>query len=230
MKLDTPAFIEAHNSLRRAIETYVRWSPSQITRGDHLKNDPKLGERAWSIPQTTGEFLFALIKTIGAESALELGTSIGYSTLWIAAGISENNANPRLLTIEKNEEKQNIAKLILDQMFPGIEFHTGRILDILPLISYRFDLIFMDADRGNYSDYWIYIKKLLYEKSIVVIDNALHDQDAVRDFQAVITTDPNLSTLLHPLDNGLLLIALANGDHNDLRSIVFHASQNMIHR
>jgi predicted O-methyltransferase YrrM len=192
-------------------QDYVTYSPSQIEKGEHLLNDPKIGERAWSIPKTTGEFLFNLIQKTGSTSGLELGTSVGYSTLWFTAGLTENDPHAQLITIEKNNVKSKIAQEnLLSKFEKNITFHTGRIIDILPELNQTFDIIFMDADRGNYQEYWKHVKKLMNEKSIVIIDNALRIQKSVQEFQQELNSDTTLVTHLHNLDNGLFIVTLQN--------------------
>ena len=204
------------------VENYVAYSPSQIERGDHLKDDPALGERAWSIPRTTGEFLYHLIKKNEATTALELGTSVGYSTLWIAAALDQNSSRFTLTTIERNPEKSIIAKETLSSAFPTIHFHSGIINNYFQTLptGTMFDFIFMDADRGSYKEYWSYIKTFLHEKSIVVIDNALRDQKSVIEFQDFLTSDESLSTYLHCMDNGLFIVTRSDGKYSDISSLI----------
>ena len=82
-----------------------------------------------------------------------------------------------------------------------------------------FDFIFMDADRGNYQEYWNYLKYFLHKKSIVVIDNALRNQKSVTDFQDFIRTDTTLMSYLYPLDNGLFMIARTDNEY-DLKELL----------
>lgn len=202
-------------------ESYVHYSESQVEKGEHLLNNPKIGERAWSIPQTTGEFLYKLITQNGLQNGLELGTSIGYSTLWVISALTENNPDAKLVTIEKNEAKSQIAQSYLLPTFTkNITFHTGRILDFLPNIHNSFDFVFMDADRGNYQEYWKYIFPLLNKKSIVIIDNASRVQKSVQEFQETLTNDPRIKTHLHGLDNGLLIITLAESNYSNIQNLI----------
>lgn len=89
----------------------------KIARGDHLKDDPSIGEHAWSIPETTGKLLYSLITSHDLKTGLELGTSVGYSTLWIAAGLAHNSTSAHLITIERNGEKSEIARTTLSPVF-----------------------------------------------------------------------------------------------------------------
>ena len=221
MKRDTDQFNILHTEILEHVRNYVMYSPSQIARGDHLKNDTTVGERAWSIPKTTGTFLYSLIVNLKCSSALELGTSIGYSTLWIAAALDEQAENAKMITLEKNPEKSEIAQNTLGEHFPFIHFHSGIISNYLPMIpdNTTFDFIFMDADRGNYQEYWNYLKHFLHQKSIVVIDNALRNQQSVTDFQDFIRADSTLTSYLHTLDNGLFIIARTDSGY-DLKGLL----------
>lgn len=212
MNIESPEFLSLLEQATYNAKNYILYSPTQIARGDHLKNDPAIGERAWSIPETTGRFLYTLITDHNLITGLELGTSVGYSTLWIIAALTQNSPNAHLVTIEKNPEKSTLAKNTLSPIFGNnITFHSGIIdnyLRTLPENS-QFDFVFMDADRGKYMRYWPFIKNCLHKKSIVVIDNALRNQHSVREFQDFLKTDPSLSVYLHELDNGLLIVKLA---------------------
>jgi predicted O-methyltransferase YrrM len=210
MHYQSPDFISLLGTAQHHATTYVQYSPDQIAKSEHIHNDPRTGERAWSIPETTGKFLYDRIMENNFQNGLELGTSIGYSTLWIASALTENNPNAPLITIEKNGTKSSIAQSYLCPMFAkNIIFHTGRIGEILPTINYPLDFIFMDADRGNYRTYWEYIFPLLHKKSMVIIDNANRVQKSVQEFQDFLREDDRISVTLNPMDNGLLIITLA---------------------
>ena len=222
MNKTDPEFIKILETITKNANNYVLYSPTQVARGEHLIGDPTSGERSWSIPKTTGEFLYTLITKLGLCTGLELGTSIGYSTFWIAAALHENSPNYTLTTVERNPEKSMIAKETLLPYFPQIYFHSGIINHFLPTLpdTTTFDFIFMDADRGNYMFYWESIKTYMHAKSIVVTDNALREQKSVQDFQNHIMSDSAFVTYLHPLDNGLFIIVRSDGDYVDLGKII----------
>ncbi len=225
MNIESVEFKQLLVTMTDLAENYIAYSPSQIARGDHLKHNPTQGEHAWSIPETTGKFLYDIIIKLGCTTGLELGTSIGYSTLWIMAALSENLDDSTLITIEQSVKKYELAQENLKPLFSdSIEFYNKVIKEYLPTLptDTTFDFIFMDADRGNYFEYWNYIKKFLNKKSIVIIDNALRVQKSVTDFQDFLKSDPSLSTYLHPLDNGLFIVALSDGDRSDLYNTIVH--------
>lgn len=223
MKIDTEKFNNVLSNITTAAKNYIYYSPSQIARGDHLKNDPMLGEHAWNIPETTGRFLYNLITKLTSVTGLELGTSTGYSTFWIASALEENSPESNLITIEQNKRKSDLAIRLLNPIFGNnITFQNNSIKHVLSTIptTTKFDFIFMDADRGNYKDYWNYLQNFLHETSIVVIDNALREQKSVREFQDYLINNPALSTHLYELDNGLFIVTKSDGVYSDIQEII----------
>lgn len=210
-------FIKNLKEFETIADGYVSYSESQIARGDHLKNDLRLGERSWRIPETTGQFLYNLIKKINAKNTLELGTSLGYSTLWIAQALSENDADFKLITIERNTPKFNVMQKLFSTVpyAKNISFFNAEIIDVLHNITDQtFDFIFMDADRGNYELYWSLIKNFLHKESLVVIDNAFMEKQSMHAFMEKLSADNSIVTHLHPIDHGLLLVTLADSNYN----------------
>lgn len=222
MNIENPEFLSVLEKATYNAENYTLYSPTQIARGEHLLNDPSIGEHAWSIPETTGRFLYSFVTEHGFKTGLEFGTSVGYSTLWIAAGLAHNAPDAHLITIERNGEKSEIAQTTLSPVFGDmITFHSGLINNYLQTVpdDTKFDFMFMDADRGNYMNYWPFIKSFMHKKSIVIIDNALRVQQSVREFQDFLKADSTLSTYLYEFDNGLFIVSLSDGDYSDLYNI-----------
>jgi predicted O-methyltransferase YrrM len=227
-----PKFLRYLDTITATADSYVSYSPTQIARGDHLKDDPTLGERSWRIPETTGKFLYSIIRDLGMKTGLELGTSTGYSTFWISSALYENSPNFKLVTIEQGVKKYQTATELF-QTFPysnNVSFINSEIIDVLQENTEQFDIIFMDADRGNYELYWPYIKKCMHKKSIVIIDNAFIEKQSMQLFLDQLTNDASLSTMLHSLDNGLFLVSLSDGDYSGLHKIICHVSQSNHHR
>ena len=111
---------------------------------------------------------------------------------------------------------------MLSSTFPGISFHNEIITNYFATLTpdTTFDFIFMDADRGNYKEYWNYMKTFLHEKSIVVIDNALRDQKSVVEFQDFLISDRTLSTYLHTMDNGLFIVTRSDGKYSNITNLM----------
>jgi predicted O-methyltransferase YrrM len=134
-------------------KSLVWWKDEQKARGEDLVSDPKKGERPWIIPETTGLFLHDMIIKNNFKSVLELGTSIGYSTLWIADALSQTSG--QIHTIEHSFNKIPVAKNYFQEsgLASLITLHRGNtiggVLGSFPS-DLQFDFVFMDADRGRY--------------------------------------------------------------------------------
>lgn len=209
MKFDQEAWKKVLEKLEQDQETWVVYTPSQIERGD--VGLPDKGLRPWSVPRSTGKFLHDLVREMGAERVLELGTSIGYSTLWMAAALAEKGGN--VVTIEREPSKYAYAKeqAVACGLDQAITFHHGEILDVLQKSQEKkWDLVFFDAEKGQYHIYFPIILKQLSEKGICVFDNIdTHPHKFSKLFE-LFKTIPNLSYLRIPYDNGLLLVTRNN--------------------
>ncbi len=187
----------------------VWWKVEQKERGEDIVNDPKKGERPWIIPESTGQFLHDLILKNNFSSVLELGTSIGYSTIWIADALSQTNGH--IHTTEHSLNKIPVAKNYFQES--GFEhlitLHEGNILDTLEQLptDLKFDFVFMDADRGHYHEYFPLIKKHLREGAVIIADNAGNMNARMQPFFDLLKQE-NISFEILPMDNGVLVAHL----------------------
>ncbi len=206
MIFDRDAWEQVLQKLEDDQATWVVYTPSQIERGD--VGLPDKGLRPWSVPRSTGKFLHDLVREMGAERVLELGTSIGYSTLWMAAALAERDGN--VVTIEREPSKYAYAKeqAVACGLDKVVTFHHGEILDVLQKSQEKkWDLVFFDAEKGQYHIYFPIILKQLSEKGICVFDNIdTHPQKFSKLFE-LFKTIPELAYLHICHDNGLLLVA-----------------------
>lgn len=187
-------------------QSMVWWKTEQIARGEHVIPNTTKGERPWIIPETTGQFLYDVIIKNKFTSVLELGTSIGYSTLWIAHALEKTNGHVH--TIEHSQNKIPVAKKYFQEsgMDNHITLHEGNIFDILQSFptDTKFDFIFMDADRGHYHEYFPIIKKHLASGVIIVADNAGNMSGRMQPFFDLLTQE-HISYEILPIDNGILV-------------------------
>ncbi len=227
MAFDKEKWREILKKLEEDQETWVKYTPLQIERGE--VGIPGKGLRPWSVPSSTGKFLYDLVQKMGAERVLELGTSIGYSTLWMAAALAEKKG--KITTIERESKKYMYAKkqANLCGLDATITFHEGEILDFLQNKSLQrnrtteaitksvlfdaeknFDLVFFDAEKGQYHTYFPIILEHLATNGICIFDNIdTHPQKFTKLFE-IFKTIPGLTYLHIPHDNGLLLVARNN--------------------
>ena len=165
-----------------------------------------------------GRFLSFLSRLIQPEKILEVGTYTGYATLCLAEGLRKNGA---LHTIDINEELFDFHKKYFDKSLykNQIFSHQGDAKKIIPGLDFNFDLVFIDADKSNYSLYFDLILPKLNPGGIIIADNVLWsgkvlndnipDKDAetlgLKEFNDKVMADKKVETLLLPIRDGLMI-------------------------
>ena len=152
-------------------------------------------ESMLAITGDTGEFFSILLSSMNAKRILEVGTSVGYSTLWIAYSLYQNKENSRLskrsiTTIDNNQLK--IKKAITNFSNAGvsdiIEIIEGNAIDVLKQLSNNvnqnpdnqsqyFDFIFLDADKENLPEYFDLAISMVKKGGVIVTDNVLYPEE-----------------------------------------------------
>ena len=175
------------------------------TTSERLKLLEKTSNEYWNISSEVGKFLYILIKSRRPKNILELGTSNGYSTIWLALAAKEYNSKIR--TIEYFQERIDLAignfkHCNLDKY---ITVTQGKIIDVLENTSEMFDFVFIDANKPEYLQYFKYIENLLLPGGIVVSDNITSHRDKVSDYIDYTTNHKGFESVLIPMENGLML-------------------------
>ena len=162
-----------------------------------------------------GRVLSMLSKLIRPVNILEIGTYTGYATLCLAEGMQENGS---IDTIDINEELFDIQKKYFDlSPWKGqISQHLGDALEIIPSLNKKYDLVFIDADKDNYLNYWEMILPVMNKGGIILSDNVLWsgkvlDKPDPRDlstnvlleYNKKLKEDSRVETVLLPIRDGL---------------------------
>jgi predicted O-methyltransferase YrrM len=162
-----------------------------------------------------GRILSVLSKLISPKTILELGTFTGYSALCLAEGLDKNGV---LHTIDINEELVDFQKRYFDKSDYGSQIiqHLGSALDIIPTIETTFDLVFMDADKPNYINYFHQIIDKLNPGGVILSDNVLWSGKVIEaldpsdistkivlEYNSLLKEDSRLETVLLPIRDGL---------------------------
>jgi predicted O-methyltransferase YrrM len=168
-------------------------------------NDGRETERArrmLNITPDTGQLLAILVRAIGARRVLEVGTSNGYSTLWLAWAASETDG--QVESIEFAADKVAMARVNLERagLLQVVTLHQGLALDVLGDLSPPYDLIFLDADRPNYLAYLDPLLGLLRSGGLLVTDNVVSHAHELTDFLGRLRTDPRLDSVTLPIGKG----------------------------
>ena len=172
-------------------------------------NDSAIGERPrrmLNITRDTGEFLAVLVLAASARSVLEIGTSNGYSTLWLAR--AARSIGGTVTTVERSAFKfelaaKNFARSGLASCIDQVQDDAGRLLSRHD--DARFDLIFLDSERLDYPGWWPDIKRALRPGGLLVADNAISHEQEIAPFVALVKADAGFATSLVPVGKGEFL-------------------------
>ena len=162
-----------------------------------------------------GRVLSLLSKLIRPKTILELGTFTGYSALCLAEGLQKDGL---LHTIDHNEELAALQRRYFDLSPFGSQIyqHTGNAIDIIPKMDLGFDLVFMDADKENYINYFHQIIDKLNPGGVILSDNVLWSGKVIEppvasdiptitvlEYNRLLKNDKRLETVLLPIRDGL---------------------------
>ncbi|GAB5565870.1 MAG: O-methyltransferase [Winogradskyella sp.] len=164
-----------------------------------------------------GRVLSMISKLVRPKTILELGTFTGYATLCLAEGLQTNG---EIHTIDINEELEDFQRLYFDKSGFGdnITQHIGNAIDIIPTINKTYDLVFIDADKPNYCNYFQLIVDRLNPGGIILSDNVLwhgkvveplqnkdNSTKAILDYNRLLKEDPRVETVVLPIRDGLTI-------------------------
>jgi len=164
-----------------------------------------------------GRVLSMISKLIYPKTILEIGTFTGYATLCLAEGLTENG---RIHTIDINEELIDFQRKYFDTSEYGnqIHQHLGNALEIIPQLEETFDLVFIDADKPNYSNYFNLVIEKVNSGGIIISDNVLwhgkvvkpiNDDDisakAIVNYNKLLKEDSRIETVVLPIRDGLTI-------------------------
>ncbi|WP_024804723.1 O-methyltransferase [Nocardia sp. BMG51109] len=187
---------------RYLVDTLVGDADSEV-----FQENSAAGLPAIDVSPAQGKFLHLIARSIGARRALEFGTLGGYSTLWLARAVGPEG---RVVTFEYEPRHAEVARKNLDRKGVGerVDIRVGAALDNLPALAEEqpepFDLVFIDADKVNNSNYVQWALRLTRPGSVLIIDNvvrhgAIVDPDpseasarASRDVLELLAAEPRL--------------------------------------
>lgn len=170
-----------------------------------FKELEKTQHEFWNVSRQTAVFMSMLIKISDVKSALEIGTSNGYSTLWIAEALTHTGGH--LTTIEFWEKRQKIAveNLIKHGLIEKVTPITGSALQILPNLDINPDFVFIDANKAEYIKYFEILKDKMKKGAILLADNVLSHKEKVKPFVDNISADPDFQCQILDLPAGMLM-------------------------
>lgn len=186
----------------------------KITRETHLQ---VLMPRMLS-GHLQGRVLSMFSTMIKPKRILEIGTFTGFSALCLAEGLTIDGI---LYTIDINEELEERVRGYFKEskLEDKIQYFIGNALDIIPTIKEDFDLVFIDADKINYTNYYNYVINQVNKGGFIIIDNVLwsgkvvvkqtkidEDTQAIINFNRMVQEDPRVENVLFPIRDGLMVV------------------------
>ena len=166
-----------------------------------------------------GRFLSFISKIKSPDKILEIGTYTGYSTICLAEGLSKNG---KIDTIDKNEELIKIQNKYFEEsgFRNKIIQHTGYAIDILKNLNEKYDIIFIDADKENYINYFNQASNKLCKNGIIISDNVLwsgkvldsnqmdEETSTLVQFNKIINDDKRFKSIILPIRDGISISRL----------------------
>jgi caffeoyl-CoA O-methyltransferase len=172
-----------------------------------------------------GRVLSMLSHMIKPRIVLEIGTYLGYSALCFAEGLADSG---KVITLDIQEATNRIAKSYVarTEYADRIEFLLGPAADVIPELAETFDLVFIDADKTNYSNYFDLVIDRVRPGGLIIADNVLwsgrvietvkdENTQALANFNEKVLADDRVENVLLPIRDGLMIIRKKAGRRND---------------
>lgn len=168
-----------------------------------------------------GRLLSMISHMIGPHKVLEIGTYLGYSTICLAEGLAPGG---EVVSLDVNEETNAVAQSFIDrtEYRDRIQLRIGEAAFVLPHVAGPYDLVFIDADKPNYSNYYDLVFDKLRPGGFIIADNVLwsgkvldeekdEDTQALHDFNKMVQADERVSNILLPVRDGLMVVTKNTG-------------------
>lgn len=164
-----------------------------------------------------GRVLSMISKLTQPKNILEIGTYTGYSALCLAEGMAKDGS---IDTIDKNEELEDLQSRYFEKSGYRNQIHqyVGNAIEIIPTLNKKYDLVFIDADKSNYPNYFYLIIDKMNPGGVILSDNVLWsgkvvqelnpkdiDTKALLEYNQLLNTDSRVETVLLPIRDGLTI-------------------------
>lgn len=197
MSLSNP-FLQRLNEL---YQSFIKFDATQCNRIDRYRN----------IEPESALFLAMQVRIQQSKKILEIGTSTGYSTLWLADAAQVTGA--KVTTLEIDEKRTAQAKLYAQelQVDDVIDFWVGDAQNFLEKSQEQYDFILLDAERDAYLNYWIYLQNMIQVKGgVLIVDNVISHAAEVKSLINEIKQDSRFMTTTLPIGAGLFIVTFKN--------------------
>jgi predicted O-methyltransferase YrrM len=190
-----------------AVDRYIasRFIPEDAALDAALRDSEAAGLPPIAVSSAQGKWLHLLARAMGARRILEIGTLGGFSGIWLARALP---AGGRLTTLELDPTHAAVARRNFDRagVSDRVELRLGAATETLPTLIGPFDLIFIDADKPGYTDYFRWAVRLARSGTVIVADNVVRNGavadagstdvnvQAIQRFNAAVAAEPRVTT------------------------------------
>ncbi|MEO5858311.1 MAG: class I SAM-dependent methyltransferase [Pyrinomonadaceae bacterium] len=205
-----------HSAVVAYAETFTS-NESDVLRDLREHCERNYDDKAMLSGFVQGRILAMLSRMIRPKVVLEIGTYLGYSALCFAEGLTEGG---KVITLDIQEDTNEVAKSFVERSTyrDAIEFHLGSATEIIPTLPETFDLVFIDADKPNYSSYYDLVFEKVRLGGFIVADNVLwsgrvldkdkdENTEALHKFNQKVQADDRVSNVLLPVRDGLMVVS-----------------------
>lgn len=186
--------------LERVADLYDTFKRHDAQQADRL-------QRYRNIEAESAQLLSQFIRMQQAKTILEIGTSTGYSTLWLAEAAQATDGQVITLEIDATrsaEAKRHVTELELSEV---VSFWVGDAADYLKEAQETYDFILLDAERNAYENYWPDLKRLIKPKGgVLIIDNVISHAAEVKPLLSLIKKDSTFMSTILPVGAGLCVV------------------------
>jgi len=209
--------VNSQNEIDKYILNHIEAEDEVLNELDRETNLKVLGGRMIS-GHLQGQVLTMLSKMIQPRTILEIGTFTGYSAICLSKGLQKNG---KLITIEIDDELESIASKYFEKagVKEYIEQRIGSAIEIIPLLNESFDLVFIDADKREYTEYYELVFEKVPSGGYIIADNTLWSgkvldvpasddnyTKGIIEFNTLIKNDSRIEKVILPLRDGMTVI------------------------
>lgn len=191
--------------ISRSFQHYMQALYQNFTAFDAQQTDRI--QRYRNVEPESALFLAIQIHIQQSKEILEIGTSTGYSTLWLAHAVQQTQGRVTTLEIDPARTAQaqhHAQELGLDDV---IDFWVGDAEKYLAKATQQYDFIFLDAERDAYVGYWAFLQKMLNPcGGVLIVDNVISHAAQVKCFIELIENDPRFISMTLPIGAGLYMV------------------------
>ena len=174
---------------------------------EHDANQPDRLDRLRNVEPESAQLLSVLVRATGARAVLELGTSNGYSTVWLADAVRATGGRLTTVDIDAGRSDRAAANLDRARLRPYVELRVEDAAESLRASrDGQWDMIFLDAERPAYTTYWDDLQRTVRPGGLLAVDNVISHAEQVADFRAQVGDSKGVSEALAPTGAGVLLI------------------------